>query len=307
MQAVSHAESRTQRRLAQTLLWLRPALWSSNYVIARAAHGVVVPHVLAFGRWTLAFLLLLPLVWPARRQMAVVWRQEWRQMMVLGSLGMWVCGAFVYVGAQSTSATNIGLIYAATPVGIAVAGRWLLHEATSRGQQAAMALAFVGVLFVISKGDVISLTQSRFVAGDLWIVAAAFSWVAFSVLQQRWKTVLDTRQRLACMTAGGLIVLLPFTSLEIAVLPWPAPSGKAFLLIALAGVLPGFLSYQAYSLMLRELGATHAGVVMYLSPIYAAFTAWWFLGESPQWFHAVGAALILPSIYLASFSERKVT
>ena len=31
-----------------------------------------------------------------------------------------------------------------------------------------------------------------------------------------------------------------------------------------------------------------------------AFTAWALLGEPPQWFHAVGAALILPSIWVAT-------
>jgi drug/metabolite transporter (DMT)-like permease len=39
---------------------------------------------------------------------------------------------------------------------------------------------------------------------------------------------------------------------------------------------------------------------MYLAPVYAAFTAWALLGEAPRWYHAVGAALILPAIYLAT-------
>jgi drug/metabolite transporter (DMT)-like permease len=290
----------SRQRLAAALVWITPALWSSNYVIARAANGVVSAHVLALGRWTLALLLMLPWVWRDAAALRSAWCAEWPQMLVLGGLGMWVCGAFVYLGAQSTSATNIGLIYAATPVGIAVAGRWLLHEAGSRTQRLAMAMALLGVLFVIAKGDLATLAQVRFARGDLWIVAAALSWLAYSVLQQRWPSALGTRQRLACITFGGLLVLLPFTAIEVACETLPPFSGQALLLIGLAAVLPGFLSYQAYGLMLRELGATRAGVVMYLSPVYAAFTAWWFLNEAPHWFHAVGAALILPSIHLAT-------
>jgi drug/metabolite transporter (DMT)-like permease len=287
-------------RLARLLLWVTPALWSSNYIIARAAGGVIAPHALAFGRWTLALLLMLPFVWPARHAIAAAWRREWRQMAVLGALGMWVCGAFVYIGAHTTSATNVGLIYAATPVGIAVVGRWLLHERTSRRQQAAMALACVGVLFVIARGDLASLLRARFTAGDLWIVAAALAWIAYSVLLQRWPSALGPRERLACISAGGLLVLLPFTLLEAALVPALPWSWQALGLVVAAGVLPGFLSYQAYSLMLRELGPTRSGVVMYLGPVYAAFIAWWLLGEAPQWYHAVGALLILPSIQLAS-------
>jgi len=53
------------------------------------------------------------------------------------------------------------------------------------------------------------------------------------------------------------------------------------------------------------LGVARAGLVMYLSPIYAALAAWALLGEAPRWYHAVGAALILPSIYLATRSAAR--
>ena len=284
------------------MLWIVPALWSSNYIIARVAEGVIAPHMLASGRWAFALLLMLPFVWRDRTDIARVLRREWPHALVLGSLGMWICGAFVYIGAQTTSAANIGLIYAAAPVGIAIASRWLLHERTTRIQQGAMALALLGVLVVICKGDLSSLLKARFTVGDLWILVACVAWVAYSVLMQRWPSVLGARQRLACITAGGLLVLLPFTVLEAAIqpaLPW---SAQAFGLIVLAGLLPGFLSYQAYALMLRELGATRSGMVLYLAPVYGVFTAWWVLGEAPQWFHALGALLILPSIHLATRS-----
>lgn len=275
-------------------------MWSSNFIIARAAVDVVTPHVLASGRWTVALLLMLPWVWPQRAAIAGAWRLEWRAMLVLGGLGMWICGAFVYIGGRSTSAVNIGLIYAVAPVGIAVGGRWLLHESTSRLQRVAMGLALAGVLFVVSQGQPAQLLRARFSTGDLWIAAACVSWMAYTLLLQRWPSALGARERLACITAGGIVVLLPVTLVELALLPQPPLTAKAVLLIVLAGLLPGFLSYQAYSLMLRELGATRAGMVMYLSPIYGALGAWWLLGEPPHWYHAVGAALILPSIYFAT-------
>jgi drug/metabolite transporter (DMT)-like permease len=34
--------------------------------------------------------------------------------------------------------------------------------------------------------------------------------------------------------------------------------------------------------------------------VYAPLLAWLLLGEAPRWYHAVGAALILPSIALAT-------
>jgi drug/metabolite transporter (DMT)-like permease len=213
---------------------------------------------------------------------------------------MWICGAFVYQGAHTTSAVNIGLIYAATPVAIAFASTRLLHERLSAWQRAGMGLALCGVLFVIAKGDLANLRAVRFSVGDLWILAAAVSWVAYTVLLQRWPSVLGPTPRLAAITFGGLLILLPFAALEAVLQPGPALRGQALGLIVLAGLLPGFFSYQAYGYMLRELGAARSSLVMYLSPVYAAFTAWALLGEAPKGYHAVGAALILPAIWLAT-------
>jgi drug/metabolite transporter (DMT)-like permease len=289
-----------RHRLATMLLWVTPALWSSNYVIARTADGVIAPHLLALGRWSLAWLLMLPLAGGVLLREWPRWRDEWRRLLLLGALGMWICGAFVYQGAQSTSATNIGLIYAATPVAIALAGARVLGERVSSAQRVGMALALAGVLYVIARGEPERLLQVRFNVGDGWIVVAALSWVAYTVLLQRWPSALAPGPRLAAITAGGLIVLLPLTLAEAWVAPGPPLGARAFGLIVLAALLPGFISYQAYAYMLRELGTARSALVLYLAPVYAAGTAWLVLGEPPRAYHAVGAALILPSIWLAS-------
>ena len=287
-------------RIAQLLLWVVPAMWSSNYVIARAADGVIAPHALAQGRWTLALLLMLPFVWRHLVRDPEVLRAEWRQMLVLGALGMWICGAWVYVAGQHTTATNIALIYAVAPVAIAVAGVKLLHERMTGAQRIAVGFALAGVLFVISRGDPRQLLQLRFNAGDLWIAAATASWIAYSILLKRWPSRLDPASRLAGIIAGGVVVLLPFSLGEWWLTPTPAPSAQGAGLIVIAAVLPGVLSYTAYSYLQRELGASRTALLLYLAPVYGALNAWIFLGEVPGWHHAVGALLILPAIWLAT-------
>lgn len=293
-----------QARRAQVLLWVVPGLWSSNYLIARASEGVIGPHMLALGRWMLAVALLLPFTWavlarPASREAL---RREWRQLLVLGALGMWVCGAFVYLGGHTTSSLNIALIYAAAPIAIVYTSARLLHEPMSRAQWTGVVLALAGVLFVIARGDPRTLLQVRFTAGDGWIVVAAACWAAYSVLLKHWPSALPPLARLVAIATGGVLVLLPFTALEAWLQPGP-PLGMAALgLVVLAALLPGVISYGTYSYLQRELGASRTALILYLAPLYAALGAWLVLGEPPRWFHAVGALLILPSIWLATRS-----
>ena len=302
---MSHPQT-AAARWARMLLFVVPLLWSSNYIIARLADGVIAPHALAAGRWLLAAGLLLPFVGAVLWRQRLVVRSEWPHLLVLGVLGMYICGIGPYYAGQSTTANNMALIYAATPLAIAVSGTLLLHEKMRPSQWLGVVMALLGLLFVIAKGDLSRLLDVRFARGDLWAVFAAAAWTAYSVLLKRWGSALGPAERLVAIIAGGLVVLVPAAGVEAllasASLTTAAPmwSWKASALVLAAAVLPGVLSYGAYSFMQRELGASRTALMLYLAPVYAAALAWLLLGERPGWYHLAGAALILPSIWLAT-------
>ena len=131
-----------------------PALFASNILVARAVADLVPPVALAFGRWSLAALLLLPVaakpLWRGRRAV----RRELLDLFVLGFLGMVMCGAVVYIGAQTTTATNIGLIYAASPVFIIVLARIFYGETMAAVQALGVALSLAGVVTIIAKPSI---------------------------------------------------------------------------------------------------------------------------------------------------------
>jgi len=294
-------------RWARTLVWVVPGLWSSNYIIARLGADVIGPHALAFGRWLLAAAIMLPFVAGELKTRREALRREWRQLLVLGALGMWICGAWVYVAGRTTTSTNIALIYAVTPIAIAFASARLMHERMNASQKAGVALALLGVLLVISKGRLDNLLAVRLTAGDGWIVAAAASWTAYSVLLKHWRSALGPAARLVAIIAGGLVVLLPFTLAEAWLAGTPLVAPQAITLVLFAAVFPGVLSYGAYSYLQRELGAARTALMLYLAPVYGAGLAWVVLGEMPGWYHAAGAALILPSIWLATRPAKAAT
>jgi len=293
--------AQARERLAIVLLVVTPGLWSANYIGARAAVGVVEPHMLALMRWSLALLMMLPFAWRSLVREFPAWRAEWRRMLVLGGLGMWICGAFVYIGARSTSATNIGLFYAISPVMIAAGSAVFFGERMSRVQMAGVALALAGMLFVLARGSPANLLAVRFTVGDGWILAAVISWTTYSLLLRHWQSALEPFARLTVITAAGLVVLAPFTLAEAWIMGPPDwGSARVWLLALVVAALPGFGAYQAYSYMQRELGPARTGLVLYLGPLWAAAVAWWLLDEPPRWFHFAGAGLILPGIYLAT-------
>jgi drug/metabolite transporter (DMT)-like permease len=293
-----HALSR--HRLAIALIFISPALWSVNYMVARSAPGVIEPHALALLRWLMASVLFAlgarAELWAHRHQIAA----DWKHFVVLGALGMWICGAWVYIGGRTTGAVNIALIYSMSPVLIAAFSALWLKERFSAWQACGVALAFSGVLHVVLKGQWGALAAVQFVPGDGWILAATLSWTAYSLLLKKWHSPLGPSARLAVISFTGVLVLLPFALWEALHNPLPVLTLHGFGLALAAAVLPGYGSYLAYSVMQRELGAARVSAMLYLGPIYAAVLAWLVLGESLQGYHAWGMALVLPGIYLVT-------
>jgi drug/metabolite transporter (DMT)-like permease len=287
-------------RLASWLMWVTPALWSVNYIVARTAPGIIEAHALALGRWALAGAILAFIarseLWRERRSTLA---HGWRYL-VLGALGMLVCGAWVYLGAQTTTAMNIALIYAASPVLIALGAVFWLGERFSWRQGLGVVVAMAGVFHVVVKGQWLTLGQVQWVAGDGWIVLAMVSWAAYALLQKKWASPLGSTARLAAICMGGVLVLLPFTIWEYQQADRPTWTLQATSLVVAAGLLPGIGAYWAYGFCQKVLGASRVAASLYLGPLYGGMAAWLVLGEAMGWHHLVGAALILPGIYMVS-------
>ncbi len=292
-----------QVRIAKLLFWIIPFLWIVNSMIARRAPGVITPHVLAFGRWLLASALL---AWVARHEL---WqqRQELRdhamRYLALGACGMWICGAAVYFAGQSTSLMNISLIYAASPVMITIGSVLWLGESFSISKALGVVAALAGVVHVVVQGEWPRLATLQFVPGDLWIVAAAAAWAAYSLLQKHWPSPLGSTAQLAVITAGGVVVLFPFAVWEM-LNGEPVLGVQALSMVVLAALVPGICAYWMYGWTQKVLGAGAVAMTLYLGPLYAAVVAWLLLDEALGLHHLVGGVLILSGVALV-MSGRK--
>lgn len=293
------------QRWAMVLIWLVPFLWTVNIVASRQAPGVVSPNVLALGRWTLAGSILT--VFSARelwQHRCVLWQQRWRYLL-LGGCGMWICGAWVYLAGESTVSMNISLIYASSPVLIAMGSVLWLKEHFSMRQLWGVVLAMSGVVHVIVQGQWANLSAVKLVPGDLWIVGAAVAWAAYALLQRRWPSVMSSTAQLAAICLGGVLVILPFALWELASAHTPSIGANALGLMVLTALLPGVMAYWIYGWAQKVLGASRVAVTLYLGPLYTAVVAWGVLNEPLGGFHLVGGLLILSGVALVMISKTR--
>ncbi len=291
--------------LAYALLLVAPLMMASNVVIGRAAAEVMPPVGLAFWRWSLAFVLMLPLAGPGLWRHRHALRREWAALLLLGALGMGVCGAFVYVGLKTTTATNAGLIYAASPALILVISALARGEPVRPRQVAGIVLAIAGVVVILARGDFAALLALRFTIGDLWVLGATIAWAVYSVLLKRGALAMPTFALFAAIAAAGVLCLTPFYIAETLAGQPVVWTPEALMSVAGVAVFASVLAYSSYQKGVTLIGPARSGPFMYLMPAYAAVLAMLFLGERLALFHMLGFALILSGVMLASAAVRR--
>ena len=281
------------------LMMMPPLFWAGNAVIGRAAAGVVPPVGLAFWRWTVGALIVLPFAWRHLRQDAPALVAHWKIVLALGALGIAIFNTFLYLGLRTTTAINGVMIQSAMPVLIVLMSMALFRDRVTPRQGLGILVSLAGAATLIAHGDPATLLRLEFNTGDLWVFVAVVCYAAYTALLRRRPQVHPLSFLVATFLVGAGL-LLPFYIWEtLAGQPMPL-SVQALGSIAYTAVCASILAYLCFNRAVALAGANVAGLAIHLVPVFGSLLAILILGEQPHLYHAVGIALIAAGIMLAT-------
>lgn len=280
------------------LLTLTVLFWSGNMVVGRGIRADVPPLALAFWRWAIAFLLVLPLAWPHFRAQWPLLRQAWKPLVILGLLGVGSYNTFAYLALQYTSATNAVLLNSFIPV-VTIAISWaFLGKPLRRLEGLGVVISLCGALTIIARGDPAVLVHLNLNVGDVWMLGAVLAWAIYTV-GLAWRPAgVHPMLMLAAMTAVGLCALAPAYAWEMAQGRQIAINLGSLASLAYVGIFPSFLGYIFYNRGVAEIGASKASLFIHLMPVFGTILSAMFLSEIPHWYHYLGIGLIFSGIWL---------
>lgn len=288
--------------VAVVVMIFTPLFFSTNLVFGRDVVREVAPFTLAFIRWATVGLVLSPFVISDWKAIGAIVRQNRSRIAVLGFLGMFICGAIVYVALTMTTATNATLIYTSSSVIIILMESVFAGRAMKVREALGSAIAFAGVATIVLRGDLSSLLSLQFNPGDLLILLAAFSWAGYSLIYRSGDLARVPNMALFSLVAiAGAVTILPFAAYEVAAgrtIPWTLSAWQG---IAGIVVLASLLAFSGFQYGVRNLGPSLTGIFMYMLPPYGVMLAVLLLGEAFQGFHAAGISLVMGGIVMATF------
>jgi drug/metabolite transporter (DMT)-like permease len=285
------------------LLCITAACWAGNAIVGRLAAGHIPPVTLSFLRWSAAFLIILPFAWKHLKRDWAAIRGKLVVMILLSITGIGVFNTLQYWSLEYTTALNTLLLQSAGPLIIAIWSLVLLGVRLTLAQAIGVLLSMIGVLIILTRGDVTALTSIQFNKGDLIFLAALTIFALYSVLTLKRPTIHGLS--FAAFTFGaGSAALIPLLIYELFTRPVMSFDAQNLLTLFYVAVFPSIVAYLCFNRGVQLIGANRAAPFFHVVPVFGSVMAMVFLGEIPQIFHIIGFALVLTGVYIASRRQR---
>jgi len=289
------------------LLIASSLFWSGNFFTGKVASLYeLTPFKLSFLRWSLAFLLLLPFTYSKIVEDYEKYKKNLPYLLVTSILGVTIFNSFTYLSLQTSMVINSSIMASITPL-LIIFFSWLIFKTpTYFIQFFGIILSIIGVLLIISKANYTNLINLNFTKGDLWMLAAVFSWGLYSVLLKKIDNSLSQLATLEVMIFFGLIFIFPFYIMESLHNSYLPKDLNEILMISYVAVFASIVSFFSWNRGVSILGANKASLFLHLIPVFSSIWAIIFLGEKFSFFHLIGTAFIILGIVLSNINKKTI-
>lgn len=275
-------------------------VWGASFIATKVALKDVSPITIVWLRFGMGLLVLGAAV-ALRKEFSLPKKNEWGYFALLGFLGITFHQWLQSNGLQTSEAGTTAWIVATTPVFMAILGWLILKEGLSLVKIFGIALAFFGVLLVVSDGNLASISIGKFGApGDILILVSAVNWAVVSVLSRRGlKTTSSSLFVFYMMLFGWLFASALFVGNGL-IVEVPELTFNGWLGITFLGIFCSGLAYIAWYDALQALTTASTGVFLYIEPLIAMVVAFFILNEAITLASLVGGGIILFGVWLVN-------
>ncbi len=282
-------------------------VWGASFVATKVALQYVAPTTVVWLRFAMG-VVILGLAVGLSKQFALPAGKDWGYFALLGFLGITFHQWLQSTGLVTAQATTTAWIITSTPIFIALLGLIILSERLAWEQIAGIILATVGVLLVVTKGDLSSLTAGRFgTTGDILVLISAPNWAVFSTLSRPGlKKHSSTLMMFYVMSFGWLFTSILFFAgsgaRQFTAIPW-----DGWLAIAFLGIFCSGIAYIFWYDALKVLPVAQTGAFLYLEPVITVIVAALILGEAILLATLLGGITILVGVWLVNRRSQAVS
>ncbi|WP_294963341.1 DMT family transporter [uncultured Gilliamella sp.] len=292
------------RQMALLLVTLSTFFWGSNFNAAAIVVTEVPPLVAASERFIIASLVIFIYMIIKAKNNISVFKLNWLALILLGLCGITGFNLAFFIGLQTTSAINGALIMATSPVTTALIASIIDKHQVTWSQRVGMLISLIGVVLVISNGDITNIIKLQFSGGDLIILLGNLAWAIYTVGCRKFianSTPLQTTSFTMLFGSIGILLFSIYQGNLLKEIENISLSNHMILIyLAIAGAV---LAYLFWNVGIKELGAATTSVFFNLVPVFTMLLAL-ITGLIPNVLQLVGAVLVIGGVIYTTGAYR---
>lgn len=277
--------------------------WSFNLIIASYFATSLEPFEIAFGRWFVASLILVPMAWTGIKQNFSLLLKSWKLVISLAITGIVLDNTLIYYAGRTASAINMGLLDVTGPIFLVILSRIFLKTPISLQQILGLIIAVFGVIVIILQGDLMQLRHFKLVSGDLIMLFNTFCFAVYSLLQAKRPPQISQSAMLGATAVAGVIIIVPFLFGTVSLAKLESLQLSDFAVFIYLGIFNSVLSYLSWNTALARIGNIKTSIIYYLLPLFSGIEAYLILHEKLYWSQLIGGILVIGGIALVSLNK----
>ena len=286
---------------AYVMLICASLFWAGNFMVGKYAFFTEIPPLsLVFYRWSLVWIILLPFTYKEIIKYKDTILNNLPLLFFLGLTSVGLFNSFTYLSLVHTQVINSSLFNAAIPAIIILLCFLFKIEKTNKFQISGLIISVCGIIAIVTKLKLDILLSLNFNKGDLIMIGGVITWGVYSTLLKKKKFTLPLLTLVHVICTFGLITVLPqylyeFSNGQLI----KFDTNLVYTLIFLA-LFPSIGSYYCWAGAVSIIGANRAGISLSLIPLFSSIMAIVIYDEMFQFFHLIGAILIILGLFLSN-------
>lgn len=299
------------KKLLYFLLLSTVFFWGTSFAAVKLGMGALSPVQFIFMRTLFATIIFVLVLARTEKSKRSIDKSDVGYIFYLAFMG--IGGYFVvqYTALKYTTTVNASLLIGIAPIAVAIYSHFFTEDKLGVMRIVGTLLCFVGIIFIITKGNLSSISFGDTMFGDLLMILNAIMLAAFSIGAKRMLVKYDPFIVVAYMNIFALIMMAPFVFTSNFISPVSLLDKidlidyKVILSSLYLGVTCTVLGYYSWYRGIKDIGASRTAVFNYINPLVASIMSFMLFDEGIGMFTLLGGLCIIGGVSLSNLQGAK--
>jgi len=274
--------------------------FAGSFIAGKYTSTEIGPLSTTLLRYIIASLALATFIFRQGKASLEIKTPDIWKLVLLGLFGVVGYHFFFFSSLIHTKAANSSIINAMNPLVTGTMAAVFLKERLPGRGYLGVILAFVGVVILLTRGDIEILRHLEFNIGELLMLLGVLCWVVYMLMIKKMISRYSGFTLTFYAAVFGVLMLVPlvlFEKFSFRTLDMSLPS---LLSILYMGIIASGIGYYLFNLSIGQIGPTRTASSVYsLLPIFVAILGLIFFGEAVTLVMTLSTVLIIIGLNLA--------